>query len=103
MIDGLRCVCVVTALLGGTSAADDNQTVGAAGVLSASTSIMLPQQHGAVEVQFKGKGKFLSRFLSVEKGELSMREGRSDAHPYPAAQGKLLRTGSVLGCVVDVP
>ena len=88
----------IGALLGtdGNSPADDDQTVGAAGLLSASTSIMLPQQHGAVEVQFKGKGKFQPRFLSVEKGELQMRDG-------DGAQGKLVRTGSVLGCVVDYP
>ena len=81
-------------LLGADDTSED-QTVAAAGVLSSSTSIMLPQHQGTIELQAAGKGKFKPRHLAIVKGEMEIREG--------GPQGKLKRIGTVLGCQVDVP
>ena len=65
------------------------------GVLDKTTVIELPERTGAVECQWKGKGKFVALHLSLVRGELTFRKRAGDK--------KAVRTGSALGCKVDVP
>ena len=78
----------------GVDDSNDDQTVAEIGVLTEDTVIQLPEQKGMVDCQFKGKGKFISMHLTLEKGQLKFESDRG---------AKTLRTATAIGCKVDVP
>ena len=81
-------------LLGVSTAAGDTRTVKAAGVLTAGTSISLPQHAAVVQVQFGGKKRFQPVLLQLKHGTLIFRDEKT---------GEEVRTGSVVGCEVGLP
>ena len=88
----------------GADAGSDYQTVGDAGVITADTRIQLPTGAGMVRYQFRFKKKFQARstqgkfypiHLSIARGELTFRKD--------GPEGKVVRSGSAVGCKVDTP